>query len=176
MIDNEYLLFNCNTRFFRYLNLFGVSQFVFWTYLSNFATTLRDVPASQTPVADQKWFEKMTFLGENKYKNGMAVLFFIVGCGMLSLGVGFSRRCVRYLVLHRDGKTVSIVTYNHPLGSNVVKEVPLSRISTKESRQSLAPYIPMKVKDTKFFYLLDRKGQFLNPVMYDNTVGMNRHF
>lgn len=95
---------------------------------------------------------------------------------MVSLGVGFSRRCVRYLVLHKDGKTVSIVTYNHPLGRNVVQEVPLTKISTRESRQSLSPYIPMKIKDRKFFFLLDRKGEFINPVLYDNTVGLNRHF
>lgn len=83
---------------------------------------------------------------------------------------------MRYLVLHRDGKTVSIVTYNHPLGKNCVLEVPIQRISTRESRQTLSPYIPMKVKGRKFFYLLDRKGQFLNPSLYDNTVGLNRHF
>lgn len=77
-LEKDLLLFKYeNPRFFRYLNLFGVSQFVFWTYLSNFATTLRDVPVQQT--ADQKWYEKLTFLGENKYKNGMAVLFFLVG-------------------------------------------------------------------------------------------------
>lgn len=94
---------------------------------------------------------------------------------MVGLGVGFSRRCVRYLVLHRDGKTVSIVTYNHPLGKNVVHEVPINRISTRESRQTMAPYIPMKIKDRKFFYLLDRRGEFKNP-LFDNTVGLNRHF
>lgn len=77
-LEKDVLLYQYeNSRFFRYLNLFGVSQFVFWTYLSNFATTLRDVPVQHTP--DQKWYEKLTFLGENKYKNGMAALFFLVG-------------------------------------------------------------------------------------------------
>lgn len=214
-LDKDILLYKYeNSRFFRYLNLFGVSQFVFWTYLSDFAHTtapssrksairspvdeesLRDVAVPSSTVADQKWYDKLTFLVENKYKNGMAVLFFLIGkitcprnspvsfshcivflgCGMVGLCVGFSRRCVRYLVLHKDGKTVSIVTYNHPLGRNCVREVPIARISTRESRQTMAPYIPMKIKDTKFFYLLDRKGEFLNPVLYDNTVGLNRHF
>lgn len=79
-LEKDMLLYKYeNTRFFRYLNLFGVSQFVFWTYLSNFATTLRDVPVPIQPAENQKWYEKMTFLGENKYKNGMAVLFFLVG-------------------------------------------------------------------------------------------------
>lgn len=78
-MEKDVLLYKYeNTKFFRYLNLFGVSQFVFWTYLSNFATTLRDVPAPKN-TADQQWYEKLTFLGENKYKNGMAALFFLVG-------------------------------------------------------------------------------------------------
>lgn len=77
-LEKDMLLYKYeNAKFFRYLNIFGASQFVFWTYLSNFATTLRDVQVPQTP--DTKWYEKLTFLGENKYKNGMAVLFFLVG-------------------------------------------------------------------------------------------------
>lgn len=77
-LEKDMLLFKYeNPKFFRYLNLFGVSQFVFWTYLSNFATTLRDVKVPVTE--DTKWYEKLTFLGEDKYKNGLAVLFFLVG-------------------------------------------------------------------------------------------------
>lgn len=76
-----------NTRFFRYLNLFGTSQFVFWMYLSNFATTLRDVPAQTTD--DKRWYERLSFLGDNKYRNGMAVLFFFIGRVSVQFGILF---------------------------------------------------------------------------------------
>lgn len=79
-----------NTKFFRYLNLFGVSQFVFWTYLSNFATSLRDVPVTPNPVENRPWYERLSFLGENKYRNGMAILFFAIGKDLRSkLPLGF---------------------------------------------------------------------------------------
>lgn len=78
-LDKDVLLYKYeNTRFFRYLNLFGASQFIFWMYLSNFATTLRDVPEQKT-VEKKQWYETLSFLGENKYRNGMSALFFLIG-------------------------------------------------------------------------------------------------
>lgn len=66
-----------NPRFFKVLNLFALCQFGFWTYLSVFAfQTLRDAPASAEP--DASWFRKIN-LGENKYKNTIAVSAFIIG-------------------------------------------------------------------------------------------------
>lgn len=84
-LDKDVLLYKYeNTRFFRYLNLFGASQFIFWLYLSNFATTLRDVPEQKT-VEKKQWYESLSFLGENKYRNGMAALFFLIGKQVIQL-------------------------------------------------------------------------------------------
>lgn len=69
-----------NPRFFKILNIFGICQFVFWTYLSHFAyTTLRDAPVEQKENVDElAWYEKIN-LGENKYRNGITILSFVIG-------------------------------------------------------------------------------------------------
>lgn len=66
-----------NPKFFKMLNIFALCQFGFWSYLSVFSfQTLRDAPVSKE--ADASWFRKIN-LGENKYKNTIAVCAFVVG-------------------------------------------------------------------------------------------------
>lgn len=66
-----------NPRFFKILNLFAICQFGFWTYLSIFSfKTLRDAPV--TPSPDAAWWQKIN-LGENKYRNTIAISAFIIG-------------------------------------------------------------------------------------------------
>ena len=67
-----------NPKFFRIINIFALSQFGFWAYLSHFAfTSLKDAPAPKNSD-DIAWWRKVN-LGENKYRNGLAALSFIVG-------------------------------------------------------------------------------------------------
>lgn len=66
-----------NPKFFKYLNIFALCQFGFWGYLSHFAFTgLRDAPVRTEE--DASWWWKIN-LGENKYKNTIAILFFLIG-------------------------------------------------------------------------------------------------
>lgn len=68
-----------NPRFFKYLNIFAVCQFLCWNYLaySSF-TTLRDVPVENTTAEDASWWRKIN-LGENKYRNTLTIVCFAVG-------------------------------------------------------------------------------------------------
>lgn len=68
-----------NPNFFKIINIFGFSQFLFWTYLSHFAfTTLRDAPVEQQEGKELAWYEKLN-LGENKYRNGITIVSFLIG-------------------------------------------------------------------------------------------------
>lgn len=68
-----------NPKFFKILNIFGICQFMFWTYLSHFAfTTLRDAPVEQKEGVELRWFERIN-LGENKYRNGITAMSFLIG-------------------------------------------------------------------------------------------------
>jgi hypothetical protein len=67
-----------NPKFYRIVNIFALCQFGFWTYLSHFAfTTLKDAPVPKD--ADSlPWWRRIN-LGENKYRNTLTVLSFLIG-------------------------------------------------------------------------------------------------
>ena len=94
---------------------------------------------------------------------------------MIFVGWTFTLKSVRYLIALKNGKDISIVTYT-PFGSNRVINVPLRCISAQESRQSAKVYLPLKVKNMNFFYILDMKGEFKNPQLFDSVIGLKRKF
>lgn len=68
-----------NPRFFKYLNIFAISQFLCWNYLAHFSfTSLRDAPVDNTTAEDVAWWRKIN-LGENKYRNALTITCFIIG-------------------------------------------------------------------------------------------------
>ncbi len=68
-----------NPRFFKYLNIFAISQFLCWNYLAHFSfTSLRDAPVEDTADEDVSWWRKIN-LGENKYRNSLTIMCFTIG-------------------------------------------------------------------------------------------------
>ncbi|XP_030558290.1 transmembrane protein 223 [Drosophila novamexicana] len=162
-----------NPRFYQMLNFFGVCQFVFWTYLSHFAfTTLKDAPVVEKPGEELKWFQRIN-LGENKYKNGITICSFMIGYGILFAVWMFTLRSVRFLILRKGGQSVSFVTYG-PFNRNRIMTVPLKCISAQESREMARVQLPIKVKDKTLYYVLDMRGEFRNPQLFDYTAGLKR--
>ncbi|XP_058464278.1 transmembrane protein 223 [Malaya genurostris] len=175
-IAKDVILFKYeNPRFFRVLNFFAISQFLFWGYLTHFAyTTLRDAPVPQKDSDQLAWYEKIN-LGENKFRNGIAIMCFLIGYGILAGSWTFTLRSVRFLILRKGGKKVSVVTYT-PFGKNRIMDVPVNCISAQESREAARVTIPIKIKNRSLFYVLDKKGEFTNQQLYDYTVGLRRNF
>ncbi|KAK5640431.1 hypothetical protein RI129_011242 [Pyrocoelia pectoralis] len=160
-----------NPRFFKFLNIFAFCQFSFWTYLSLFAyTSLRDAPVPSSTTAP--WWQRIN-LGENKYRNGITFLSFLLGYGILSISWMYTLRSVRYLVLHKGGGKVTFVTYT-PYGVNRMMTVGLENVSSQQTRQSATTQLPIKVKNRFMYYILDMKGEFKNGPLFDYTAGLKR--
>lgn len=87
----------------------------------------------------------------------------------------FTLRSVRYLVALKNGKDVSIVTYT-PFGKNRIIDVPIKCISAQESRATAKTYLPLKIKNKSFYYILDMKGEFRNTKLFDQSIGLSRKF
>jgi TMEM70/TMEM186/TMEM223 protein family len=79
-VAKDVVLFNyADGKFHKMLNLFAVTQFVFWLYLAQFSfTTLRDVPVKRTEIEDVPWYRNIN-LGDNKYRNGLSLMCICVG-------------------------------------------------------------------------------------------------
>lgn len=85
----------------------------------------------------------------------------------------FTLRSVRYLILRKGGNKVAFVTYG-PFGTNRITNVPLNCVSAVQSREIGASALPIKVKNTRFHYLLDNQGEFRNPEIFDHVINVKR--
>ncbi|KAM9451529.1 transmembrane protein 223 [Clarias gariepinus] len=170
------------TRFFRLLALFCGGQFLFWSYLAYFAFTgLRDTRKSNKEGkkvrTDLGFFSFDMNLGSNSWRFGFTLGCLIIGGGIVGLGMLFSRRSVSRVVLHKGGGKVTVCTQS-PLGvSNAWQlTVPLNQVACHVHRQESPSFIPLKVKDHKFYFLLDKEGNLTNMKLFDVTVGAYRPF
>lgn len=75
-----------NPKFYMYMNVFAIVQYVFWTYLGIFTfSTLKDAPVDKTKVTeDTPWFRKIN-MGENKYRNTLGTLAVVIGKSFYNL-------------------------------------------------------------------------------------------
>ncbi|XP_064601958.1 transmembrane protein 223-like [Liolophura sinensis] len=164
-----------NSRFYKLLSYFGAVQFVFWLYLATFSySSLRDVPIpGEESPEDVPWW-RLVNLGKNKYKNGIALLCFSVGYIVLFISIMYPLRAVNSLWLFKGGKSVGLVTHA-PFGKKLTHVTPLENISCVQSRAQAQSQVPLKVKNKWFFYLLDKKGVFHNPGLFDYMVGLRRN-
>ncbi|GAA6087879.1 transmembrane protein 223 [Tachysurus ichikawai] len=168
------------TRFFRLLTLFCGGQVLFWTYLAYFAFTgLRDTrKSSQEPQSVRTDLGLFSFdmnLGSNTWRFGFTFGCLIIGGGIVGLGVLFSRRSVSRVILHKGGGKVTVCTQS-PLGVSKAWHltVPLNQVACHAHRQESPSFIPLKVKNHRFYFLLDKEGSLNNPKLFDVTVGAYR--
>ncbi|CAB0017002.1 unnamed protein product [Nesidiocoris tenuis] len=180
-----------NARFYKYLNLFALSQFGFWLYLGEWAySSMRDAPVDESAITeDTPWYRKIN-LGENKYKNSLAGFCVLTGYIMLAGSWLLTLRSVRYLILRKGGQSVSIVSYT-PFGKNRILTIPLkyvcfmvkylliffvptSQVSAAESRHTARVNLPLKVHRKWLYYMVDMRGEFSNTQLFDATVGLRR--
>ncbi|XP_031780781.1 uncharacterized protein LOC100678230 [Nasonia vitripennis] len=111
------------------------------------------------------------------YEHALPLAFIAVGCiagpAIFYTVWYITKRTVKYIVLHKGGKTVTIITY-HPFKGEVTTTLPVNNLSTSSGRTAAKSYIPLRVRDTKLKYMVDKNGNFVNKELFDVTVGINR--
>lgn len=172
------------THFFRVLTVFCGGQFLFWTYLAQFAYTgLRDTSGTTKRARSEStkttglaglWSFEMN-LGSSAWRYGFTAGCLAIGAGILGLGVLFCRRSVNHIILHQGGKMVTVCTQS-PLGPGKGRKitVPLSQVACFAHRQESSSFIPLRVKGHKFYFLMDKEGTVTNAKLFDVTVGAYR--
>ncbi|CAH0547038.1 unnamed protein product [Brassicogethes aeneus] len=83
---------------FKFMNLFALCQFGFWTYLSSFAySNLRDAPVNKSE--DINWWKKIN-LGDNKYRHGITIFLFIIDIRFLYVGQYLLNHIIKMILRH----------------------------------------------------------------------------
>lgn len=68
-----------NPKYHKRLNLFAISQLLFWTYLAQFVyTELKDIPMEKMIGDDLPWWRRYNF-GESVHRTAFTILTFLVG-------------------------------------------------------------------------------------------------
>lgn len=100
-------------------------------------------------------------------------MFGISGFAVLGMVWTFTLRSVRYLVLRKGGGEVSFVTYG-PLGTNRIRTVPLRSVTGLERRDAARTFLPIKVKNIRWYFVLDVRGKYMNQELFDHVVNTRR--
>lgn len=75
--------------------------------------------------------------------------------------------------MRKGGEAITLVTYG-PFGKNRIMTVNLKYVNCRDTRTLAKTYLPLKVKNQYFHYLLDMKGEFKNTKLFDYTAGLKR--
>lgn len=169
-------------KFFRLVGLACASQFVFWAWMAYFQLS-RVQFADLLNLESKKSQEKILDVSSKQGISWKVVRFveerpvllasvaIAVGLFFTTSGWIYSLRSVNRLVL--QGNNVRVVTHT-PLGGTRSLMVPISEVSCSGSRIGTKPQVTLKLKGHSFFFLVDKEGEFLQPTLFDKTVGMKR--
>jgi uncharacterized SAM-binding protein YcdF (DUF218 family) len=167
----------------------AIVNFFIWIYLVTFAVYyLRTRSYSEN--VDEKlkkmkdgqpktlWEKMISF--EAKHRWTLGSFCALVGVGGVSLIGLYATKSVNQIVIRpkigSNIPNVKLQTYSFLPSTHVgTLEVPLSHISCVIPRNSQSRFVTIKVKGRKLYYLIDKDGTFLNPYIFDRTIGLSRN-
>uniref|UniRef100_A0A1E1X8E1 Putative conserved plasma membrane protein n=1 Tax=Amblyomma aureolatum TaxID=187763 RepID=A0A1E1X8E1_9ACAR len=170
-----------NFKAFASLRMFTVVQLFLWSYMANYCYTVTDPTEGVPPDVEKsgRVGGLLEFLRErlttDRYRYGLVALCTTVGSLVVAGSSLFVLRSVRSIVLLKGGQRVLVQTYA-PFRDLRGLEVPLEHINCLQSRLRKSSYITLKVKGHWFYFMLDQRGIFPHPKLFDNTVGISRKF
>ena len=85
----------------------------------------------------------------------------------------YPARAVQTLWLLKGGNSVRVSTYS-VFKKYQTLTVPVNSVTCLQTRADASAQIPMKISGKWFFYLLDKRGKFHNPELFDFVIGLNR--
>ncbi|KYQ55679.1 hypothetical protein ALC60_05430, partial [Trachymyrmex zeteki] len=80
-------------------------------------------------------------------------------------------RSIKYIILNKGGKTLSIITY-HMQKKKSKLNLPVGVVKCTADRQDdTGTYLPLKIKNKSFYYIVNKSGTFVNSNLFDHIMG-----
>lgn len=167
-----------NFRQFAAVRIFAVTQAFMWAYMANFCYSVTDpanVQENQEQAGRMGGFLALLRqrLTTDRYRYGLTAMCAVFGVVVVGAATVFTRRYVRSVVLLKGGQRAFVQTYT-PFRDLRGFEVPLEDINCLQSRLQKSNYISLKIRGHWFHYMLDQRGIFPYPQLFDHTVGLSR--
>ncbi|KAF2346506.1 hypothetical protein FHG87_022739 [Trinorchestia longiramus] len=121
--------------------------------------------------SELSWWRKFDL---SKYKVPLSIASFCIGWIVLGGCWFHTIRSVKHIVLRKGGNSVTIATPT-PFGRTRYITRPLQQLTATSSRMERS-YMALKVQGKPFHFLVDTRGNFVRPELFDRTVGVRREF
>lgn len=168
-----------NFKLFVAVRIFAISQAFIWAYMAHFCYSVTD-PVKAQPKQEEQSERLGGFLDvvrqrltTDRYRYGLTALCSLFAILVVGAATVFTRRNVRSVVLLKGGQRVFVQTYT-PFKDLRSFDVPLEDINCLQSRHQKSNYISLKIRGHWLHYMLDQRGIFPHPRLFDNTVGLSR--
>uniref|UniRef100_G3MNG8 Transmembrane protein 223 n=1 Tax=Amblyomma maculatum TaxID=34609 RepID=G3MNG8_AMBMU len=168
-----------NFKMFASVRMFTVAQLFLWSYMARFCYTITDPKEGVPPDLEKsgRVGGLLDFLRDrfttDRCRYGLVAVCTTIGTLVVAGSSLFVLRSVRSIVLLKGGQRVLVQTYA-PFKDLRGIEVPLENINCLQSRLRKSSYITLKIKGHWLYFMLDQRGLFPYPKLFDNTVGVSR--
>ena len=155
---------------FMFIGAISVVQMMFWSYLSWFAYKGLGSERLQERMQDTDEDDsKKKIITSTKWRLIASLLALATGGFFAYTANMLTYRTVIRLQLVHQRNSLLFTTYT-PWGSTRVIDAPLSRIHSIGNRLDGGGQVAVKVKGYPLFFLIDKKGQFIDPRLFDSLI------
>ena len=187
--SKEILLYESSRHdYYRMLGVVGLFNYILWVFVANFGIfwyssklkeESKELKDSETKTGLKALISSI--LESNKTMLKISVVFMVFGHLILCATVIFCVRTVNFMSLLPNSSGVDkvrIYCYSvFGLPNTYHKhDIPVDQISALKHRlDSKSRFIPLKVKGETLKFRIDKRGNFIQPSIFDNTVGVKRN-
>ncbi|XP_018402605.1 PREDICTED: transmembrane protein 223 [Cyphomyrmex costatus] len=161
-VQNNVILYKYEKNvYFRNLQIFGVAQLVSCIVLGfySYTPTFWDIRNADVDLKEY-WLN-------NILRFTMFSFAILIGPSICIYTYAICARSIKYIILNKGGKTLSIIT-NHVLKKKSKLNLPVGMVKcTADRRDNRGIYLPLKIENRSFYYLVNKSGTFLNLKLFE---------
>ncbi|KAG5316269.1 TM223 protein, partial [Acromyrmex insinuator] len=165
-VRNNVILYKFEGRtYFRNLKIFGAVQLFCCSVLAFYSYTPSFWDIFRADVNLKEHFLNYMFR--------FCIFLFAIMTGPLTCLYIYATcaRSIKYVILNKGGETLSIITY-HMQKKKSKLNLPVGMVKcTADRRNGRGTYLPLKIKNRSFYYLVNRSGTFVNSKLFDHATG-----
>ncbi|XP_050465385.1 transmembrane protein 223 [Cataglyphis hispanica] len=162
VLNNVILYKNENDGYFRIFQLFAIGQLFGWAVLAFY---------TYTPGFFDIFAADMEFMKEHVIQLSLFTCSIFVGPITFAFMYATCARNIKYVILNKGGKTISLFTYHIWKRKSQILNLPVGMARCTSHRTGRGVCIPVKIKNRSFYYMIDKNGTFVNPNLFDYTMG-----
>ncbi|KAI1284817.1 putative transmembrane protein [Halotydeus destructor] len=179
---------NNSRRFFYFVQGGSLIGFGLWVYLGFFfqkyvkSPTIEDekkrLVQANAAVQETTGFKSLDKISSivGNYKTAIVCLCIAMAYSTILLATLFTIKNVQSIILKKGGKQVLIRTLAAIPRQGRFREiaVPLKNVSSQQARTEDYNFVMLKLKGYRLYFLISKDGVFMNPELFDRSVGMTR--